>query len=142
MIGKIASFDPEAGNGMIESEGQTYPFEVKDWTDGVPPEADDEVRFELEGGNAVRVGLLGFYGEEPKAVKSKYLAGILSLLFGWAGLSRFYLGYYRIGFIQVLLTVFLVYAKFMVFVPQWGFVEAVLLFSSKFDRDAKGRPLK
>jgi hypothetical protein len=142
MIGKITSFDPEAGNGMIESEGQTYPFEVKDWTDGVPPEADDEVRFELEGGNAIRVGLLGFYGEEPKAVKSKYLAGILSLLFGWAGLSRFYLGYYRIGFIQVLLTVFLVYAKFMVFVPQWGFVEAVLLFSSKFDRDAKGRPLK
>lgn len=142
MRGKIVSFDPEAGNGMIESEGQTYPFEVKNWAEGVPPEADDEVRFELEGGHAVRVGLLGFYGEEPKAVKSKYLAGILSLAFGWAGLSRFYLGYYKVGFIQVLLTLFLVYAKFMVFVPQWGFVEAVLLFSSKFDRDAKGRPLK
>ncbi|MGJ0515607.1 MAG: TM2 domain-containing protein [Methylomicrobium sp.] len=142
MIGKIASFDSEAGMGMIDSEGQTYPFEVKDWAEGVPPEADDEVRFELEAGNAVRVGLLGVSREEPKAVKSKYIAGLLSLLFGWAGLSRFYLGYYKVGFIQVLLTLFLVYAKFMVFVPQWGFVEAVLLFSSKFDRDAKGRPLK
>ncbi|MDD1612871.1 MAG: TM2 domain-containing protein [Methylococcaceae bacterium] len=96
----------------------------------------------MEEGKTVRVGLVGAYREEPKAVKYKYLAGILSLLFGWAGLSRFYLGYYKIGFIQILLTVFLVRAQFMVFVPQWGFVEAILLFASKFDRDAKGRPLK
>ncbi|EIC28053.1 MULTISPECIES: TM2 domain-containing protein [Methylomicrobium] len=142
MIGKVQSFDPESGSGAIESEGQTYPFEIKDWVEGVPPEADDEVRFDPEGGHAVRVGLLGVSREEPKAVKSKYLAGLLSLLFGWAGLSRFYLGYYKVGFIQVLLTLFLVYAKFLVFVPQWGFLEAVLLLSSKFDRDAKGRPLK
>jgi hypothetical protein len=142
MIGKIASFDAQAGTGMIDSEGQTYPFAIQDWTEGVPPEADDEVRFETEDGNAVRVGLLGVSSEKPKAVKSKYIAGLLSLLFGWAGLSRFYLGYYRIGFIQILLTAFLVRAKFLVFVPQWGFIEAVLLFSSKFDRDAKGRPLK
>jgi TM2 domain-containing membrane protein YozV len=142
MRGKITSFDPEAGTGLIESEAQTYPFEIKDWVEGVPPEADDEVHFDQEGGQAVRVGLLGVSVEEPKAVKSKYIAGFLSLLFGWAGLARFYLGYYRIGFIQILLTAFLLYAKFLVFVPQWGFLEAVLLFASKFDRDAKGRPLK
>jgi hypothetical protein len=142
MIGKIASFDSEAGTGIVDSEGQTYPFAIQDWIEGVPPEADDEVHFELEGGSAVRVGLLGVSREEPKAVKSKYIAGILSLLFGWAGLSRFYLGYYKVGFIQILLTAFFLYARFLVFVPQWGFVEAVLLFSSKFDRDAKGRPLK
>jgi TM2 domain-containing membrane protein YozV len=142
MIGKVASYDAETGTGIIESEGQAYPFEIKDWAEGVPPEAEDDVRFEMEDGSAVRVGLLGVYREEPKAVKSKYIAGLLSLLFGWAGLSRFYLGYYKVGFIQILLTAFLLYAKFMVFVPQWGFVEAVLLFASKFDRDAKGRPLK
>lgn len=142
MIGKIANFDPEAGNGVIESEGQTYPFVVTDWAEGVPPEADDEVRFELEDGNAVRIGLLGVNGEEPKAVKYKYLAGLLSLLFGWAGLGRIYLGYYRMGVIQIILTALLFRAGFMVFIPQWGFVEAVLLFASKFDRDAKGRPLK
>ena len=142
MIGKIASFDSDVGTGLIESEGQTYPFAIQDWVHQVPPEADDDVRFEVEEGKTVRVGLVGAYREEPKAVKYKYLAGILSLLFGWAGLSRFYLGYYKIGFIQILLTVFLVRAQFMVFVPQWGFVEAILLFASKFDRDAKGRPLK
>ncbi|MGJ0483158.1 MAG: NINE protein [Methylomicrobium sp.] len=142
MIGKIANFDSATGNGVIESDGQTYPFEVRDWAEGVPPEADDEVRFELENGNAVHIGLLGVSGAEPKAVKYKYLAGLLSLLFGWAGLGRIYLGYYKIGVIQIILTAFLVRAGFMVFVPQWGFVEAVLLFASKFDRDAKGRPLK
>jgi len=142
MIGKIASFDPEAGTGVIESEGGTYPFALADWTDGVPPEDGDDIRFDLENGEAVRVSLVGAYLAEPEAVKSKYLAGILSLLFGWAGLSRIYLGFYRVGCIQILLTAFLVYAKFMVFIPQWGFVEAILLFSSKLDRDAKGRPLK
>jgi hypothetical protein len=142
MLGKVQSFDPESGRGAIESEGQTYSFEIQDWVEGVPPEADDEVRFDPEASQAVRVGLLGVSREQPQAVKSKYIAGTLSLLFGWAGLSRFYLGYYKVGFIQILLTAFLLYAKFMVFVPQWGFVEAVLLFSSKFDRDAKGRPLK
>lgn len=142
MIGKITSFDSEAGTGLIDSEGLNYPFAVDEWMHQVPPEADDEVRFELKDGMAVRVGLVGAYREEPQAVKYKFVAGILSLLFGWAGLARFYLGYYRIGFIQILLTALLVYAKFMVFVPQWGFVEAILLFASKFDRDAKGRPLK
>ncbi|WP_024299332.1 NINE protein [Methylomicrobium lacus] len=142
MIGKIASFDPEAGTGLIASERQTYPFALADWTDEVSPDEDDDIRFELENGKAVRVALVGAYIEEPKAVKYKYLAGILSLLLGWAGLGRIYLGYYKIGFFQILLTAFLLRVGFLVFVPQWGFVEALLLFSSKFDRDAKGRPLK
>lgn len=142
MLGKIASFDPEAGTGSIDSEGQTYPFALADWVDQVPPEAGDDVGFDLENGQAARVSLVGSYIEKPKAVKYKYLAAILSLLFGWAGLSRFYLGYYKFGVYQILLTALLLYAGFVVFVPQWGFVEAVLLASSKFDRDAKGRPLK
>ncbi len=142
MIGKIANFDPEAGTGMIDSDGQAYPFALGDWAERVPPEEDDDIRFELEDGNAVRVRLVGAYPEEPKAVKFKYLAAVLSLLFGWAGLARIYLGYYRLGFFQIILTVILIRAGFVVFVPQWGFVEALLLAASKFDRDAKGRPLK
>lgn len=142
MIGKIASFDSETGIGAVDSEEQTYPFALGDWIDNVPPEAGDDIGFDLENGKAVRVSLVGAYLEPPKAVKYKYLAAVLSLLGGWAGLSRFYLGYYRLGFIQIILTAILVRAGFMVFVPQWGFVEAVLLASSKFDRDAKGRPLK
>lgn len=142
MLGKIASFDPEAGTGSIDSEGQNYPFALADWVDQVPPEAGDDIDFDLENGQAARISLVGSYIKQPKAVKYKYLAAILSLLFGWAGLSRFYLGFYRLGFYQIALTAVLVYAGFVAFVPQWGFVEAVLLASSKLDKDAKGRPLK
>ncbi|MEC4748805.1 NINE protein [Methylomicrobium sp. Wu6] len=142
MRGKIASFDPEAGAGLIDSEGQTYPFALEDWTDGVPPEDGDDIRFGLEDGKAVRVALVGVSLEEPKAVKYKYLAGALSLLLGWAGLGRIYLGYYRIGIYQILLTAILVRAGFIPFAPQWGFIEAALLFSGNMNKDAKGRPLK
>lgn len=143
MIGKITSFDPETGTGVIGSEGLTYPFALGVWAeDSVPPEEGDDIRFELEDGKAVRVSLIGAYLEEPKAVKYKYLAAMLSLLFGWAGLARIYLGFYKMGFIQIILTAILIRAGFVVFVPQWGFVEALLLAASKFDRDAKGRLLK
>lgn len=142
MIGKITHFDADAGTGLIGCEGQTYPFALADWTEDVPPEQDDDVRFELEDGNAVSVGLVGAYLEPPPAVKYKYLAAALSLLFGWAGLGRLYLGYYRLAFFQIVLTVILLRAGFVVFIPQWGFIEAVLLLSGNFRTDAKGRPLK
>lgn len=142
MIGHIESFDPGQQTGVIVSEGISYEFHLDDWIADVPPDVGDDVRFELENGSIKGVDLVGAYIEKPAPVKSKILAGILSLLFGWVGLSRFYLGYYRIGLIQVALTVFLLQAGFVVFVPQWGFVEAILLFSGKLDRDAKGRPLK
>ncbi|MGR8942054.1 MAG: NINE protein [Gammaproteobacteria bacterium] len=142
MIGKITRFDADAGTGLIGCEGQAYPFALADWTEGVPPEQDDDVRFELEDGKAVNVGLVGAYLEPPPAVKYKYLAAALSLLLGWAGLGRLYLGYYRLAFFQIVLTVILVRAGFVAFVPQWGFIEAVLLLSGNFNTDAKGRPLK
>lgn len=142
MIGHIESFDPDIRAGVIKCEGAFYQFHIDDWAADVPPEAGDDVRFELDDGKAVQVNLVGAFLEKPKAVKYRFLAAFMSLLFGWAGLNRFYLGYYRIGFIQIILTVILFYSGFIVFVPQWGFVEAILLFSGKFDKDAKGRPLK
>ena len=142
MIGYIDKYDPELHTGIIKSEGGTYEFEIEDWIADVPPDEGDDVRFDLENGKITRINLAGVHIDQPKPVKNKYIAGILSLLLGWAGLSRFYLGYYRIGFIQIALTALLFYAGFIVFIPQWGFVEAILLFSNKFDRDAQGRPLK
>jgi TM2 domain-containing membrane protein YozV len=142
MIGHIESYDPEQQAGVIKSGEESYSFRIDSWVADVPPDTGDDVTFELEDGNASRISLVGAYLEKPKAVKYKYLAGVFSLLFGWAGLSRFYLGDYRIGFVQIILTAILLRSGFIVFVPQWGFVEAILLFSGKIDKDAKGRPLK
>ena len=142
MIGHIESIDPDAQTGVIKSEAAVYPFLMDDWTADVAPEAGDDVRFELDDGKAVRINLAGAFLEKPKAAKYRLLAAFMALLLGWTGLHRFYLGYYRIGFIQIILTVILFYSGFIVFIPQWGFVEALLLFSGKFDADAKGRPLK
>ncbi|MGZ8194851.1 MAG: TM2 domain-containing protein [Methylosarcina sp.] len=142
MIGHIESYDPEQQAGVIKSGEESFGFHINSWVADVPPDTGDDVTFELEDGNVSRISLVGAYLEKPKAVKSKYLAGVLSLLFGWAGLSRFYLGDYRIGFVQIILTAILLRSGFIVFVPQWGFVESILLFSGKMDKDAKGRPLK
>jgi TM2 domain-containing membrane protein YozV len=142
MIGHIESYDADRQTGVIKSEGKFFEFHIDNWIADVPPDVGDDVRFELEGDQVSQVNLVGSYLEKPPAVKFKYLAAIMALLFGWAGLHRFYLGYYRIGLIQIVLTAILLRAGFIVFVPQWGFVEALLLFSGKFDKDAKGRPLR
>jgi TM2 domain-containing membrane protein YozV len=142
MIGHIENFDPETQTGVIKSEDALYQFHLDDWSADVPPEAGDDIRFELDKGNAVQINLAGAFLEKPKAVKYRLLAAFMALLLGWTGLHRFYLGYYRIGFIQIILTAILFYAGFIVFIPQWGLVEALLLFSGRFDTDAKGRPLK
>lgn len=142
MIGHIESFDPGKQTGVIKSEDRFFEFHMDDWDAEVPLDVGDDVRFDLEGDKVSHVNLVGAYLEKPPAVKYKYLAAILALLFGWAGVHRFYLGYYRLGFVQIVLTAILLRAGFIVFVPQWGFVECLLLFSGKFDKDAKGRPLK
>jgi TM2 domain-containing membrane protein YozV len=142
MIGKITSFDPDSGAGSIDCEGQAYAFTLEDWAPDVPPEEGDEVSFELQDNKAVNIDLIGAYLEPPPAVKYKYVAAALSLLLGWAGLGRLYLGYYRLAFFQIVLTFILVRSGFVAFAPQWGFIEAVLLLSGNLNKDAKGRPLK
>lgn len=142
MIGHIESIDAERRAGVIASEGISHEFDLDNWIADVPPDPGDDVKFELEDGVVKQVDLVGAYLEKPKAVKYKYLAAALSLFFGWAGVARFYLGYYRLGVIQIVLSLILLRAGFFIFVPQWGFVEAMVLFSGKFDKDAKGRPLK
>lgn len=141
MLGHIASFDSEKGRGSILADGQTFAFGKDQWQDSVMPDVGDEVAFEAEGVEALRVRLRGLHPESA-AVKYKYVAVALALLLGWLGLHRFYLGYYRIGFMQLVLSAVLIYAGFIVFAPQWAFVDALLLFSGNIGKDAKGRPLK
>jgi TM2 domain-containing membrane protein YozV len=143
MIGKIESYDPEAQTGTIKSEERIFSFHLNNWANShVAPDPGDEVSFVANDLEASEVRLLGVQLEKPKAVKYKYLALFLAILLGWLGLHRLYLGYYRIALAQLALSLILFYAGFMVFAPQWAFVEALLIFSGNIDKDAKGRPLK
>ena len=137
MIGHIESYDPESKTGVVKSEENSYTFHLDDWAAQVPPDPDDDVNFEAEGTIARKINLVGAYLAPPKAVKYKYVAAVLALFLGFTGLHRFYLGFYWLGIAQLALT-----AATVGYGALWGFVEAILLFTGRIEKDAKGRPLK
>jgi TM2 domain-containing membrane protein YozV len=137
MIGYIESYDPDSQTGVIKGEEQPYTFHLVDWAAQVPPDAGDDVSFDVEGSIARNINLVGAYLAPPKAVKYKYVAALLALLLGFTGAHRFYLGFYKLGFAQLAVT-----AATIGYGALWGFVEAVLLFAGHINKDAKGRPLK
>lgn len=137
MIGQIESYDPDIQTGVIKSEEKFFEFYVDDWVADVPPEQGDDVSFDADGTAASNVNLVGAYLEQPKAVKHRYLAAVLALLLGGVGVHRFYLGNYKMGLMQLALTV-----ATHGYGVLWGFIDAVLLFGGHIDKDAKGRPLK
>jgi TM2 domain-containing membrane protein YozV len=137
VIGHIESYDARTQSGVIKSEEQFFGFDLDGWVADVPPDQGDDVYFEVEDGNAINVKLVGAYLAPPKAVKYKYLAAVLALLLGFTGIHRFYLGFYKLGLAQLVVT-----ALTVGYGALWGFIDAVLLFSGHINKDAKGRPLK
>jgi TM2 domain-containing membrane protein YozV len=137
MIGHIESYDPDNRSGVVKSEENVYTFYLDDWVAQVPPDPGDDVTFEVDEGIARNIILVGAYLAPPKAVKYKYVAALLALFLGFTGLHRFYLGFYWLGIAQLALT-----AATVGYGALWGFVEAVLLFTGRIEKDAKGRPLK
>ena len=137
MIGHIESYDPDNQAGVVKSEENAYTFYLDDWVAQVPPDPGDDVTFEVDGGIARNITLVGAYLAPPKAVKYKYVAALLALFLGFTGLHRFYLGFYWLGIAQLALT-----AATVGYGALWGFVEAILLFTGRIEKDAKGRPLK
>jgi len=142
MIGQIESYDPDSQTGVIKADGALFTFHLEGWVADVSPDEGDDVNFDAEGTIASNINLVGAYLEPPKAVKYKYLAAVLALFLGWTGAHRFYLGFYRLGFIQLTLTVVLYVTGLPGFAALWGFVEGVLLFGGQINQDAKGRPFK
>ena len=142
MIGHIESYDAETQTGVVKHQEHYYGFHIDDWQSDVAPDVDDDVSFDIEDGAAKNVNLVGAYLEPPKAVKYKYLAALLSMFGGFAGLGRLYLGYYRLALIQIAVTLTLLKIGGPGFTFLWGFVESVLLFGGHINKDAKGRPLK
>jgi len=75
---------------------------------------------------------------DPQA-KSKLAAGLLGIFLGGFGVHRFYLGYTKIGIIQIVVTIFTCGIGSL-----WGFVEGILYLvgSNGYTTDATGRPLR
>lgn len=70
--------------------------------------------------------------------KSKVVAGLLGIFLGAWGIHRFYLGYTKIGIIQIIVTFVTLGIGSL-----WGFIEGILILcGSKITTDANGNPLK
>lgn len=70
--------------------------------------------------------------------KSKMVAGLLGIFLGSFGVHRFYLGYTKIGIIQIVVTIVTCTIGGL-----WGFIEGILILcGNTITTDAAGRPLK
>lgn len=70
--------------------------------------------------------------------KSKVVAGLLGIFLGAWGIHRFYLGYTKIGIIQIIVTLVTCGIGSL-----WGFIEGILILcGSQITTDANGNPLK
>jgi TM2 domain-containing membrane protein YozV len=70
-------------------------------------------------------------------LKSKLVAGLLGIFIGSLGIHRFYLGYTKIGIIQIIVSVFTFGIGGL-----WGFIEGIMILTGNIKKDAKGQPLK
>lgn len=69
--------------------------------------------------------------------KSKLAAGLLGIFLGGFGVHRFYLGYTKMGVIQIIVTLVTCGAGSL-----WGFIEGILILCGTYiTTDANGNPL-
>lgn len=75
--------------------------------------------------------------------KSKIAAGLLGIFLGGLGIHRFYLGYTKIGIIQLVLAIILSVLG-LGFLALWGVIEGIMILAGAayFQRDAHGVPLR
>jgi TM2 domain-containing membrane protein YozV len=75
--------------------------------------------------------------------KSKIAAGLLGIFLGALGIHRFYLGYTKIGIIQLVLAIVLS-GLGLGFLALWGLIEGIMILAGAvyFQRDAHGVPLR
>lgn len=81
----------------------------------------------------------GAAGPQPPAGvsdKSKLVAGLLGIFFGWLGVGRFYTGHTGLGVAQLLVGVFTCGLGGI-----WGFIDGILILVNG-GTDAQGRPLR
>jgi TM2 domain-containing membrane protein YozV len=143
MIGVIKDYDSETNTGAISNGKEVFQFDLSDWIAGAPPEQGDNVKFDLRGTKPYNINLYAATLDKGDAVKRKWVAILLAFVFGYVGAHRFYLGFYRLGIIQLIInTLLIVVAGLPGYAFLWGFVEAMLIFGGHIDKDAEGRPFK
>jgi TM2 domain-containing membrane protein YozV len=142
VIGVIQKYDPETQSGLISNGKELFKFDSSVWIAGAQPEEGDHVKFDLSGDNPFNINLYAATLDKGEAVKRKIVALLLALFLGLVGAHRFYLGYYRIGIIQIIVNALLWVAGLPGYAFLWGFVETVLILGGHLDKDAQGRPLK
>ena len=76
-------------------------------------------------------------------IKNKLLAGLLALFLGAMGIHRFYLGYIKIGIVQLSLWVLGYFTGGItwVIVQIWALIESILIFLGKI-KDSEGNDLE
>ena len=76
-------------------------------------------------------------------IKNKLLAGLLALFLGAMGIHRFYLGYIKIGIVQLILWVLGYFTGGItwVIVQIWALIESILIFLGKI-KDSEGNDLE
>ncbi|KWX68600.1 NINE protein [Mycobacterium sp. NAZ190054] len=76
---------------------------------------------------------------EPLSEKSKVVGGLLQLvgLLGLVGIGRIYLGYMKLGVIQLVVGLVTCGVGAVI----WGIIDAILILTDKV-RDPEGRPLR
>jgi TM2 domain-containing membrane protein YozV len=79
------------------------------------------------------------YGMADPQAKSKLAAGLLGIFLGGFGVHRFYLGFTKIGVIQLIVTLVTCGLGSI-----WGFIEGILYLvgANGYTTDADGRPLR
>jgi hypothetical protein len=138
MFGHVTRYDAKTQYGQLASGRKTYNFHLDAWIYDHPPYNGCHVEFEETPEGPKNIMLLGEYNPpQGEAVKSRLIAGLLGLILGWIGVHRFYLGYYKIGFFQILVTAITLGAGAV-----WGLADAVLILNGHIERDGKNRPLK
>ncbi len=78
-------------------------------------------------------------------LKSRLRAGLLGIFLGGLGIHRFYLGYTRIGIIQLLMLLFFSWFTSGVTALAawvWGMIEGIMILVGTFQKDVHGRNLK
>ena len=69
--------------------------------------------------------------------KSKFLAAILSFIWGAYGIDQFYLGYTKTGITRIVVSA----VTFCIGGAIWGIIDCFKILNDTIDKDAKGNPL-
>ncbi|MEM8799846.1 MAG: NINE protein [Pseudomonadota bacterium] len=144
MQGKVLTFDPNTGQGIISGDdGQRYNFDAAGLGGGVASvRAGQSVDFEIgDMGNASSIFVMqsggqGGLGAEPVGQKNRVLAGLLGIFLGGLGVHKFYMGMTTAGLIMLGVCIFgvIIFGLGPIAMGIIGLIEGII-YITKTDQD-------